>query len=272
MREFRLSDVLQAALPEVMEELENEELQELVGDHGLSVVVAAIVEYYKQLLRMELTEGIENFDPPDTYDPDAVEVDPMAKAIGQVGVILLTVTLTELDEPGLSAYADRILKAALSLDQDDSLAPIFVFTSVQDGLMHWLCEYDDIDPDRVVDGSPVYYSGTKRDTLEILYQEVRDVTTGESVLIAPNLFISNLEAFYKHRNAIMHGDPDAHLDLNIATISLLFLDLTLYVVLEKIEAFDRAFGIPEDEDWETLVSKLSSKIDWEELGKPSKSN
>lgn len=43
--------------------------------------------------------------------------------------------------------------------------------------------------------------------------------------------MSNLEAFYAHRNAVMHGDPVAYFDEKIATISLLFLAMTLDTAL-----------------------------------------
>ncbi|MFC7079646.1 hypothetical protein [Halorussus caseinilyticus] len=73
-------------------------------------------------------------------------------------------------------------------------------------------------------GDDIYRWDTKRDTLARLYEGWYDVDTGK--------FIQNLDAFYQHRNAIMHGDPLAYFDRNIATISLLFLDATLYTVIE----------------------------------------
>jgi hypothetical protein len=44
--------------------------------------------------------------------------------------------------------------------------------------------------------------------------------------------------FWQHRNAIMHGDKNVYFDRNIATISLLFLNLALYSVIDVLSKPD----------------------------------
>ena len=113
--------------------------------------------------------------------------------------------------------------------------------------MHWICENDEsIEPDREKDGRAIYNADTKRKVLARHYRQTRSepsIDTGQ--------FIGNLETFYDHRNAIMHDDPDAHIDMNLATVAVLFCSLSLYTIVGHYYDFDEAFGI-EDVDEEKL--------------------
>jgi hypothetical protein len=266
MREYHLLPIIPKILIKLIQNLENEEVFELVEENGFDVVVvASVVLYYKLLLKNEIAEGISKFDAPDDYDPHEIEVRPMARLIGALGLLSMIGIINQINETELHNYLNRLSRAVVALHEENPFIPIFVFISVQDGLMHWLCDYEDVPFDYTKGGSPIYPAETKRDTLARIYRETRDETPGESTLVSTGEFIGNLKSFYKHRNAIMHGDPVAHFDMNIAIISLLFLDLTLYTVLEKMNGFGLIIDGFEDQVWEDIVSKLSAEINWGDL-------
>lgn len=187
---------------------------------------------YKHFEKVQeaVEEGISNFDKPEDYDPNEIDVNSLAKKTGKDWALEFAVELDNAEVKELKPYLDRIALGLEQYDNKNPELPIFLFTSMQDGLMHWLCEKDsDTSPDRIKNDSEIFYSDTKRDVLRKKYQGFFGLETGH--------FIGNLESFYDHRNAIMHGDPISYYDINLATVSLLFFDLTLYTVLREAGHF-----------------------------------
>lgn len=177
-----------------------------------------------QQVREAIEYGISNFDEPADYDPASVQLNPLAQATGSQYIDEILNNMHEVDEHPLGPYQVRLETGIQDFREERFLAPIFSFISVQDGIMHWLCEQENVAPDYENRfGDPVYKWDTKRDKLAALNREWFGVSTDD--------FISNLESFYAHRNAIMHGDPVAFFDENIATISMLFLSMTLDTAL-----------------------------------------
>jgi hypothetical protein len=79
-------------------------------------------------------------------------------------------------------------------------------------------------------GDGYYTSSQKREALKEAYEKIDHGYYG----VDADQIESNLEDFWEHRNAIMHGSLIAHFDKNIATISLLFLMFSLYTILEVV--------------------------------------
>lgn len=182
-------------------------------------------------VREGIEYGISNFDEPSEYDPDSVRLNTLAQSAGAQYLDEALQDIDSDDEHPLEPYRDRLETGIQDFRDGRFFTPIFAFISVQDGIMHWLCEEEDVSPDydnRF--GDPVYKWDTKRDTLAELNEEWYGVSTDD--------FISNLESFYAHRNAIIHGDPVAFFDENIATISMLFLSMTLDTALSYSEEED----------------------------------
>lgn len=182
-------------------------------------------------VREGIEYGISNFDEPSEYDPDSVRLNTLAQSAGAQYLDEALQDIDADDEHPLEPYRDRLETGIQDFRDGRFFTPIFAFISVQDGIMHWLCEEEDVSPDydnRF--GDPVYKWDTKRDTLAELNEEWYGVSTDD--------FISNLESFYAHRNAIIHGDPVAFFDENIATISMLFLSMTLDTALSYSEEED----------------------------------
>ena len=189
----------------------------------LKPLIQELQELAKQV-REAIEDGISNFDEPDQYDPSSVQLNSLAQTTGAQYLDEVLNDINDADDHPLDPYRNRLETGIEDFNDGRFLTPIFSFISVQDGIMHWLCEQEDVPPDyenRFED--PVYKWNTKRDTLAELNREWYGVSTGD--------FIGNLEAFYAHRNAIIHGDPVAFFDENIATISMLFLSMSLDTAL-----------------------------------------
>lgn len=175
-------------------------------------------------VREAIEDGISNFESPGNYDSEVVQLNTLAQTTGTRFLDDVLEDLEGEEDHPLDPYQNRLEIGIQDFRDNRFYTPIFAFISVQDGIIHWLCQEDGVSKDydnRF--GDPVFSWDTKRDTLARLNQEWYGVSTTE--------FLNNLEAFYAHRNAIMHGDPLAHFDENIATISLLFLAMTLDTAL-----------------------------------------
>jgi len=191
--------------------------------------LADVAETYRSRLAEAISDGISNFESPEDYDSDDVEVDPVASLAAEQSLERFIEAIEEEDEESLNAYIPRLEAILQDYREGRYYTPIYAAISVQDGLMHWICEQSDKDPKETNRfGEPHYKWDTKRNILASRYDGWYDVETGE--------VCRNLESFYRHRNAIMHGDPLAYFDKNIATISILLLNLTLYTVVETVEA------------------------------------
>lgn len=202
-------------------------------------VLEALEEHREQV--REVIETTIDLEEPWEYNSDKSEVHERAEQVAVRQLMELGEALEEIEDERLEAVRSRMLVGAEAYDgfvpdEDGEFVEveprlheaIFVFISLQDGLMHWVCEQDKtVEPDKSYPQRNVYYSDTKQDALEEVYTSYYG--------IAPDtLFFENLEAFYHHRNYIMHGHPEAHFDENIATAAVLFFALTLHTVLEEL--------------------------------------
>lgn len=186
-----------------------------------------IIQHLQELaedVRRAIKNEISNFNKPDDYDPLCVQLNSLARHAGAQYLDKVLENICDVDEHPLAPYQNRLKTGIQDFRDGRFFTPIFSFISVQDGIMHWLCEQENVEPDYENRfGDPVYSWDTKCHKLAELNEEWYGVCTGD--------FISNLESFYAHRNAIMHGDPVAFFDENIATISMLFLSMTLETAL-----------------------------------------
>jgi len=180
-----------------------------------------ILQKHHEFLKTAFSKGISNFDSPELYKPEKFLVDP--RIIEQ---------LCGADGPHLSEYFSKepftIFKERYDnafdfyLKDRNMILPIFVFISIQDGLMTLLCEFT-----KAKKRDKYYHSDEKIGTLLNYYGST-------SYIIEPESFEKNFSNFLRHRNEIMHGGKHAHFDKNLATISFLFLTFTFYIVTRII--------------------------------------
>jgi hypothetical protein len=177
----------------------------------------------KEVWKRALTEGITNFDSPENYNTDRFQVKnwlySKAKTDGQE-------ILKEFESTPLSYFYERYENGFLSYEDEFWQSAIFTFLSMTDGLMTYLCE-------RNHDISPGGWHGL-RYTISQKRAELMRVYGATEEFIDETVFRENLEKFWQHRHEIMHGGQNAHFDKNIATISLLFLVFTYYIVKSEI--------------------------------------
>lgn len=198
-------------------------------------------EYYEEV--QTAVESTIDLDEPWEYDPATSTVHARAQEVATDYTLDYLGELQEIEDPYFKPIQDRMqvgieaYRGQIPNEEGDLVdvrprphEAIFIFISLQDSLMHWLCEQnDEIEPDKEYDQRNVYYSETKRDELEDKYVSLHGIAPEDK-------FVDNLSAFYHHRNYIMHGSPDAHFDMNIAAASILFFILTLHTVVEERNA------------------------------------
>lgn len=210
--------------------------------------LAETMRKYQEEVRRVVESTIE-LDEPWEYDPDESMVQERAEKVVRRQLLHLIEELMDVDDPYLQTiqYRTRIgYEAYTGSVRDENgervdIKPrpheaIFLFISLQDGLMHWLCEQDEtVEPDRCHgEGDERRYEyrwSTKRETL-------KDAFVSSHGLASDSAFESNLDAFYHHRNFVMHSNRGAVFDMNIATASALFFVLTLYTVLDELERME----------------------------------
>lgn len=200
-------------------------LQGVLADIDFGDIIASIREHYLEV-QQALENGIQNFDNPENYEINDVEIDNRAQQVGVESVASLLKDLEESDEEELDDYIGRIDRGLEAYLNEEFMLPCFIFISVQDGLMDILCS----DQGKTPDGNGYYTSSQKRQALKEAYEEIDHGYYG----VDADKIEANLEDFWDHRNAIMHGSLTAYFDENISTISLLFLMFTLYTILEVV--------------------------------------
>lgn len=172
-------------------------------------------------ISQHLEKGVSNFEEPDKYDRNAVKIDRIVVDWAKNESRKLLKEMPKL----LPHFEERFKKALLRYRKEtDDYLPIYVFLSLQDGIMAKLCILDTILP-KGKNGTYLYYQ--KFDCVISNYGNV-------SYLVGKKNFYKNLRNFFNHRHEIMHGGINAHFDYNIATISLLFLILTFHVFEKKV--------------------------------------
>lgn len=186
-------------------------------------VLNKTIKEFQDNFRKAFTDGIQNFDSPEKYDSDKFEVKPYVFDLAKTEAKELQ---REFKEGPINHYYDRYEVAYYFFNHYDWTLPIFIFISIQDGLMTILCERNK--NIKKGGGKGRYY---KRDQK---WTELMDKYGITDKIIKKETFKGNLRSFYNHRNEIMHGGPHAHFDKNIAIISLLFLVFTYYVVKREL--------------------------------------
>lgn len=209
-----------ARLAETVREA-NRVVLESVDWQALSTSIDA---YFEGLART-IANDIQGLEGPEDYEPDELVVSPPAERLAKHSIDNL---LDELDSGGysdLEEYHDRISEGRRHFEDEDYGAATFFFISVQDGLMLMLCNHFGFSTN-----SDGYYN---RDSKVTAFAKAYDnagyygIDTGE--IIPP------YNNFYEHRNAIVHGSPNsAHLDRDIALLSMLFLMLTLDAAVSEM--------------------------------------
>ncbi|ELY77196.1 hypothetical protein [Natrinema gari] len=183
------------------------------------------VESYLEEVAEVIVNDIDGLESPEDYDPSEITVTPIAEQFAKNSTDSL---IDELESGGysdLNVYLDR-LKAGRQHTRDaDYGAATFYFISVQDGLMSMLCDYFGFSTNS--DG--YYERSDKVKAFAKAYDNAGydGIETGD--IIPP------YQDFYDHRNAIVHGSPtSAHLDRDIALLSMLFLMLTLDAAVSEM--------------------------------------
>lgn len=177
----------------------------------------AIQTYFESIART-VAKDIDGLESPDDYDPDQLIVSPTAKELAKHSTDQLIKELESGEYGDLELYLDRVKNGRQHIEDGNYGAATFYFISVQDGLMSMLCDHYGCS--RNSDG--YFGRSTKVSSFARTYNNhgYYGVETGE--IIPP------YENFYDHRNAIVHGSPtSAHLDKDIAFLSMLFMMLTL---------------------------------------------
>lgn len=183
------------------------------------------VESYLEEVAEVIVNDIDGLESPEDYDPGNIMVTPIAEQFAKDSTDSL---IDELESGGygdLNAYLDRLKTGRQHARDGNYGAATFYFISVQDGLMSMLC--DNFGFPTNSDG--YYGRPDKVKAFAKAYDNAgyHGIETGD--IIPP------YQDFYVHRNAIVHGSPtSAHLDRDIALLSMLFLMLTLDAAVSEM--------------------------------------
>lgn len=214
--EFKLSTEALVNVSELSSTIEqvNRDLMESVDWDSLYRAIQTSFERIAEVVANDL-DGLES---PEDYDPSELIVSPEAEELAKHSTDQLIEELESGEYGDLDLYLDRIRNGRQHIEDGNYGAATFYFISVQDGLMSILCDHYGCS--RNSDG--YFGRSTKVTAFARTYNNYGyfGIETGE--IIPP------YEDFYDHRNAIIHGSPTlAHLDRDIAFLSMLFMMLTL---------------------------------------------
>lgn len=124
--------------------------------------IQRIIEQFQSDVRRAISDGISNFSPPSEYDPESVEVHPFVERVAYSRLESFLDDVSESEE--LLPYENRLRTALEFHDEGQYHAPIFICISVQDGLMHTLCQLRGVSPsDTSRFGDPIYKWGEKKE-------------------------------------------------------------------------------------------------------------
>lgn len=174
-----------------------------------------------QRIRSALQSGIYGFDSPSSYNPNTTSVDEETKSVGMVTLANFISNVKESDINEIEDYIDRLEYGLERYEEEDYIASTLVFLSVQDGFLDLINQQTGNPPSRSYYTYPDRQDAFENEFPEIFGIQSRDVA-------------SQWNDFLDHRHKIMHGDPDAHLDENIASVSLIFLVLAVYTALDLL--------------------------------------
>jgi hypothetical protein len=183
-------------------------------------------EHYDEI-QAAIVDGVHNFEAPEDYNPEGVEINEQAQnvAVRTVEGFLRQIVEEELTD--LFPYLDQLHYGLEHYKNEEYILPCYAFTFALEGIMEQLCREQKIELEA---GKDYYNIDTKVSAFAMAYSNLSSgyygVETGE---VTPQL-----ESFLHHRNALAHGDPNAVIDENIATVAMLFVMLALYPTLELL--------------------------------------
>ena len=165
--------------------------------------------------RKGLVESIENFESPGNYNAEEVVIDEEAveQSLKTLEKFQEELELREKE------YSERIERAIMAYELGEMTLSIFLFTSIQDAVMRAICEEEGYEKGNY------FRSKQKKDATEEIFGSIWDLESAD--------FREKLETYLRHRNYIMHGNPDAVFDEKIAKISMIFLVLTLLPLQDR---------------------------------------
>lgn len=183
------------------------------------------VESYLEEVAEVIVNDIDGLESAEDYDPDKITVTPIAEQFAKDSTDSLIDELESGGHSDLNAYLDRLKTGRQHVEDGNYGAATFYFISVQDGLMSMLCDQFGFP----TNSGGYYERSDKVKAFAKAYNNAgyHGIKTGD--IIPP------YQDFYDHRNAIVHGSPtSAHLDRDIALLSMLFLMLTLDAAVSEM--------------------------------------
>lgn len=191
-------------------------------------MLSAIAEMKEEYERTkELIEnGIQNFETPQQYDPSAFKASTQTEKLARRHYASALERLYQREESQIEPYINRIYRGGKAYTDGEYMLACFAIISIHDGLLTMICSEHGME----MSGDGYYTALDKRDGLKGAYRDMDMKYFG----VHEGRIVDNLERFWEHRNAIMHGDPVAHFDRNIATVAMLFTAITMNVVEDML--------------------------------------
>lgn len=179
---------------------------------NIELMSQRLQELYFQY-KTAFTEGISNFEPPETYNPAETKLHPWAEELARREGFDL---LEELKTGTFSFMLDRYRKGFEAYLQEEYQLATFTFISMIDGMIRKFYEMHKGIDVPYSNERPTFKNGLNH--LKMHYK--MDVFVGKPE------FEIRLRAFFEHRHEIMHGGQYSYFDKNISSIALLFLIVT----------------------------------------------
>jgi len=181
----------------------------------LTAKVTTLIEEYRDAI----VSGLSNFTQPKDYDPSRVTIKPNTRELAKREAQ----DLLERVKEGPFSYMYVRLSVGVKAHLDGNYhISIFVFLSILDGL---LTRFFQIHNDYF--DSPDRFPSFKQE-LDHFMAHYKD----NEIFVKGDEFRQRLEAFFEHRNEIMHGGRLVYFDENISVIGVLILSI-VYVTVEK---------------------------------------
>lgn len=182
-----------------------------------STLVQELLTQFKEAIE----RGIENFQTPEKYVSSKVKVHSWARELTN------RESVDMLDKMMASHFSYMMNRYKQGLDahfKGEYQLSIFTFLSLTDGILKEFCRMHEQD-----DCIHEHANPTFKESLQHFVKHYR-----LEAFVTKETFQSRLDAFFEHRNQIMHGGKQAFFDENISVIALLFLVLVFIVVTKEI--------------------------------------
>jgi hypothetical protein len=187
----------------------------------IQVELGALAQELLNQFKEAIEKGIENFQTPEKYVSSKVKVYSWTKELTN------RESVDMLDELGASYFGYMIDRCKQGLDahfKGEYQLSIFTFLSLTDGILKEFCRMHKQDDCIHEHANPTFEKSLQH---FVKHYKLEAFVTKER-------FQNRLNAFFEHRNHIMHGDRQAFFDENISVIALLFLVLVFTVVTKEI--------------------------------------